>query len=185
MTRPMAGFHGKLPGVGDFVQRRVPGDFVEPWDRHWQMRLAAMADRDGDDWRQRFLAIPATRFALASHVCGPRAWVGVVAPSRDRAGRVYPLVIAASLPSAADGWPPLPGGMWFRMAEDALRDAVGDVGPEAFDVAVSSLPEPSPTSGAWDTPRPDAARALGWRGDDPGAGVFTHGLPDFNEESIA
>ena len=32
MPTAAAGFFGKLPCAGDFVQRRLPGDFVEEWD---------------------------------------------------------------------------------------------------------------------------------------------------------
>ena len=43
LTAP--GFWGKLPAAGDFVGRRLPAAFVEPWDRwvsrHLVPRLAA------------------------------------------------------------------------------------------------------------------------------------------------
>ena len=30
------GWYGKIPGTGDFIARRVPGTFSEPWDRWLQ-----------------------------------------------------------------------------------------------------------------------------------------------------
>ena len=36
MSHEMAqglGFYGKLPYVGDFVSRRLPGEFIRPWDQ--------------------------------------------------------------------------------------------------------------------------------------------------------
>ncbi|TIU04376.1 MAG: type VI secretion system-associated protein TagF, partial [Mesorhizobium sp.] len=29
----LPGFYGKMPATGDFVTRRLPGDFVRAWDR--------------------------------------------------------------------------------------------------------------------------------------------------------
>ena len=36
-----AGFFGKLPGTGDFVQRRLPASFVDVWDRRFEQAVSA------------------------------------------------------------------------------------------------------------------------------------------------
>ena len=41
MPTSVAGFFGKLPCAGDFVQRRLPSAFVEGGDRHFEEAVAA------------------------------------------------------------------------------------------------------------------------------------------------
>jgi type VI secretion system protein ImpM len=85
------GFFGKLPGTGDFVTRGLPSAFVKSWDcwltRHLAPRLACDAP------------------PLYFHRPGTPAFTGVVVPSRDSAGRLFPLTLAAEcrdgLPAAA------------------------------------------------------------------------------------
>jgi type VI secretion system protein ImpM len=177
-----AGFHGKLPGAGDFVQRRLPAAFVDPWDRAWQAALADLAERQGDGWRDRFLAMPAWRFVLATSVCGPWPWMGVVAASADSVGRAFPLVVAVPSTPDACGWPGLPSGRWFAAVERCLCDGRRSGTPEAFDASVRSLPDALAPSAAWRTPQGGSMRALWWRGDDPHAGVWRPGLPDDIDE---
>jgi len=173
-----AGFHGKLPGTGDFVQRRLPTAFVDTWDRAWQASLARLAERHGDGWRERFLGMPSWRFALASSVCGPLPWVGVVMSSSDSVGRVFPLVIASPSTPDACGWPGLPSVRWFVAAERCLCESRGDGTPVAFDARVCALPDVHAMSAMWRAPQGGSMRALWWRGDDPHAGTWRRGLPD-------
>jgi len=87
LTAP--GFWGKLPAAGDFVGRRLPAPFVRHWDR----------------WVTRHL-VP--RLAGLDVLCfharppGAPAMTGVVLPSADRAGRRFPLTLAAPLAGPAD-----------------------------------------------------------------------------------
>ncbi|SEM93277.1 type VI secretion system protein ImpM [Luteibacter sp. UNCMF331Sha3.1] len=182
LVPPAAGFHGKLPGAGDFVQRRLPAAFVDPWDRAWEASLAGLAERHGDGWRERFLDMPSWRFALASSVCGPLPWVGVVTPSTDRVGRVFPLVIASPSTPDACGWPGLPSTRWFAAVERCLCHGRADGTPAAFDAIVSSLPDARAMSGGWRAPRGGSMHALWWRGDDPHAGTWRAGLPEDIDE---
>ena len=87
-----AGCYGKLPSLGDFVSRRLPRSFVQPWDAWLQRALAASRARLGAGWLETYLASPFWRFALAPGLCGPEAWVGVLMPSTDRVGRTFPRV---------------------------------------------------------------------------------------------
>jgi len=179
MSRILIGFHGKLPRVGDFVQRRLPGVFVEPWEKATQAALAAASAAIGDAWRGPFLASPPWRFALAAEVCGRHPWVGVMAPSYDRVGRVYPLVLATSLPLAMNGWPHTPAGEWFDLLDEVIARGVEGIDVTAFDASVATLPEPHAAStqhlpGAVDS----TLRSRWWRGADPAKGFGLPGLPD-------
>ncbi|NRF67180.1 type VI secretion system-associated protein TagF [Aquincola sp. S2] len=99
LTRSI-GWYGKLPWVGDFVGQGLP------WQRLW------------DEWLQRGLpAAEATLGSAALRNCvrgmAPwqglllpadgqgMGWCGIVAGSRDRVGRVFPLLLAEGVPRAA------------------------------------------------------------------------------------
>lgn len=171
-----------MPGTGDFVQRRLPAAFVDVWDGAWQASLAGLAERHGHGWRERFLGMPAWRFALASAVCGPLPWVGVVAASADSVGRVFPLVIATLSTPDACGWPGLPQARWFVAAERCLCEGGRERTPTMFDASVCALPDARATSAIGRAPQGGSMRTLWWRGDDPHAGTWRRGLPDDIDE---
>lgn len=93
------GWYGKLPASGDFVTRRLPPSFIEPWDAWLNAMLAGSRERMGDAWRDAFLSAPAWRFVLAPGIIGPQAWAGLIVPSVDSVGRYFPLTVASALPS--------------------------------------------------------------------------------------
>lgn len=95
------GFYGKLPAAGDFVTRTLPGAFVAPWDDWLQRSLLASRAQLGERWTAIYLESPLWRFALQPNICGPSAWTGVLMPSVDRAGRYFPLTLAAPIDGAA------------------------------------------------------------------------------------
>ena len=131
MPRPdliLPGFFGKLPQAGDFVTRGLPAGFVRFWDPWCARHLAA-----------RLPEGPALRFALAR---GPLRATGVVLASADRAGRRFPLTVAAPGPAAAD--PP-----WFAaVAVVAAAAARGELGPDALDTRLRDLPVPAAEAAA-------------------------------------
>lgn len=89
------GFYGKLPCRGDFVQRRVPREFVEPWDVWLQECLTLSRSQLQERWLEAYLVSPIWRFALAGGVCGAAAYAGVLLPSVDLVGRYFPLTLVA------------------------------------------------------------------------------------------
>lgn len=138
--RPAAGFFGKLPATGDFVSRGLPDGFRRAWDG-WITRHVAPRLREG-------AALPegGLRFRLTS---GGRAAAGVILPSQDSAGRVFPLCLiltADALPGPADLDP------WCDAAVLAARDS-----PDGLWLALDELPPPA---GA---PAAEAPPLLLWR----------------------
>jgi type VI secretion system protein ImpM len=140
-TADAAGFFGKLPSAGDFVQRRLPVAFVDAWDRHFEYAMAALPDALGGAWKHSFQAAPAWRFMLPAGVCGGHAMAGVMLPSGDRVGRCFPLVIATRIPHAPGqgAWHEDKG--WYAQAERMGVDASTDPawGVELFDAQVRTL----------------------------------------------
>ena len=95
------GWYGKLPSSGDFVTRRLPSSFIEPWDAWLNAMISGSRERLGAGWREAFLSAPAWRFVLAPGVLGLQGWAGLIVPSVDSVGRFFPLTVASGLSTRA------------------------------------------------------------------------------------
>lgn len=95
------GWYGKLPALGDFARRRLPPEFVEPWDRWLQQCLQASRTTLADTWLEHYLGAHVWHFVLMPGVIGPTGWAGVLMPSVDRVGRYFPLTLCTGLPAKA------------------------------------------------------------------------------------
>jgi type VI secretion system protein ImpM len=93
------GIYGKLPSHGDFLQRRVPPEFLTPWDDWLQGGIAASRAALAGQWTDTYLTSPVWRFALSASACGRAAVAGLMAPSVDRVGRFFPLTLMWRLPA--------------------------------------------------------------------------------------
>jgi type VI secretion system protein ImpM len=139
-----AGLYGKLPDKGDFISRRLPRGFVEPWDAWLQQGIEKSREQLGADWLEAYLKAPLWRFGLVPGVCGKDGVTGVVMSSADRVGRHFPLTLAALLPRHAR-----PAQIfsrcraWFDSAEFLLLEALAQPFDfEAFDRQVCQLGSP-------------------------------------------
>lgn len=116
------GFFGKLPRAGDFVSRRLPSAFVGFWD----------------PWVSRYLAgRPGFPPLCFLHPATPVGSVtGAVLPSRDRAGRRFPLTLAAfgAVPVATEWYTAL-----LALGGAAAR---GDLDAEALATGLETLTPP-------------------------------------------
>lgn len=130
----IAGFYGKMPATGDFVARRLPGDFVRVWDRWLAQHIVPLFGLKAwpTDTALRFLAGPASFGAS----------MGIIVQSADRVGRQFPLSIVARLAEA-----PLKlayADVWFEGIENAAFGAqLGELTPDELDAALTALPLPA------------------------------------------
>ena len=99
------GYYGKLPTHGDFVNYNLPRCFTEVWDQWLQECLVYWRKTFQGDWMVNYLTMPAHRFILSPGIAGETHWYGVLLPSRDRAGRLFPFTVCIPLP--ADGTDPI------------------------------------------------------------------------------
>ncbi|MEX3899866.1 type VI secretion system-associated protein TagF [Paraburkholderia sp. BR10954] len=156
------GFFGKLPGAGDFVQRRLPPAFVQSWDRHFQRAIETGRREFGAHWHAAWRQGAAWRFVLPAAVCGNLTWCGLVGPAHDRLGRAFPMVLAA--PCGGDIATLLCNHAWFDALERVYRGAQDEaLSVETFDARVAALPGPQMRA----QPATDMAalwRALPWNG---------------------
>ncbi|WGS86509.1 type VI secretion system-associated protein TagF [Methylomonas sp. UP202] len=134
------GFFGKVPALGDFVSRRLPRQFIDPWDQWLQGSLRASQEMLGDQWLSLFLVSPIWRFTLSPGLCGPSAWAGVMMPSVDRVGRYYPLTLAQAVDANAVSAMFLPESDWFsRLEEAALAGLAEQFDLDGFDREILAI----------------------------------------------
>lgn len=129
----LPGFYGKMPATGDFVTRRLPGDFVRVWDRWLALNIVPLFE--AESWPAekalRFLAGPGSFGACA----------GIVLKSADRVGRQFPLSVVVVLPQAALKF--AYADAWFDAIETAaLAAQQGGLTPDDLDAALAALPVP-------------------------------------------
>lgn len=183
-----SGFFGKIPNRGDFVRNGLPPDFVAALDDWWQHVLPASRQIIGEGWVDAWMEAPLWRFALAPGCCGAGAAVGLWLPSTDKAGRLFPLTIAAVAPR----WRELASfGDFLDAAEQIGLSALErDIAPEDLTAAIakaavagsSVIDEPATGATVWWTDgsplvRPTRKRFQGM----PTAGSFAEMLKDKEE----
>ncbi len=165
-VRPVrVGFFGKLPSRGDFVRRGLSQAVVGAWDDWVQ---SVMPARRSDSFNGQWWAMRAWRFAFDPGICGPCPASGVLLPSADSVGRLFPLLIAAEAAGACQPF--------LDMAEDAGVEAVRTVmQPEALATRLNQIPCPP---GCLSATSPPVARW--WQQGRPGGTQQVQGpaLPD-------
>jgi type VI secretion system protein ImpM len=169
------GFLGKLPARGDFCMRGLPRGFCDAWDAWLAAVMPGSREILGPGWLPAWLEAPIWRFALPPGQCGGEAVTGVLLPSVDRAGRHWPLTLAAIIPEL--GAAPAPEDGWLDTLEAAGLEAVlSDATPDDIAALLAVAPPafaPDGAAASWWTagaprvaPRRFAAGAL------PGPAAF-------------
>lgn len=90
------GWYGKLPAAGDFVRRRLSSDVVNWWHRWLELGLPIL--KANYSRQTMFFHAPIWNFALPASHGSNMVQLGCIAPSRDRVGRLYPLLVSLYLP---------------------------------------------------------------------------------------
>lgn len=145
MKTTAVGFYGKIPTVGDFVQRRLAASFVDAWDEWLQAGIAVSREQLGDAWLDCYLGAPIWRFVISGGLCGSDAHAGILVPSVDRVGRYYPLTFAITVPNGSVFNTVFPSDdSWFvdleRVALDVLKQDAFCV--ETLDAALLNIALP-------------------------------------------
>lgn len=123
---PAAGFFGKIPSRGDFIRRGLSSSLIDVWEAWVGQAIGASRALLGDGWDEAWMVAPVWRFTLADGVCGTAPVLGLMMPSVDRVGRLYPLMIAVELTGQTGMPDPDEGLAFLDLAEDAGRDALAD-----------------------------------------------------------
>lgn len=140
----VTGFYGKLPSLGDFITRRLPAQFVQPWDHWLRGSVAASQAQLAASWLDHYLTSPLWRFALSPGIAGQAGWVGVLMPSVDRVGRYFPLTLASPLPPGSNPYRALCATDWLERAESIALSSLADgFDLDAFDTEILALGAPA------------------------------------------
>nr|WP_155123232.1 type VI secretion system-associated protein TagF [Burkholderia ubonensis] len=118
-------WYGKIPGAGDFVNRRLPHTLAGWWERWLQQGMAALRQRGADEIARHYTVAPVWNFLIPAGAGAACVQPGCVAPSCDRVGRYYPVLVTLPL-STADYWSELPDAadaFYWRIGS-ALLDAI-------------------------------------------------------------
>jgi type VI secretion system protein ImpM len=134
------GFFGKVRTHGDFVSRRLPPEFVTPWDERLQEGMLFARQTFGAQWLPIYLNAPLWCFVTGAGVCGAKAWAGVLMPGVDRVGRYFPFTIAVPLEGGElAGWLGSAQAWFDAAAQLALSTLAADFVLERFDAQLTEL----------------------------------------------
>jgi type VI secretion system protein ImpM len=152
------GWYGKLAGLGDFAQRRLPTAWVATCDAWLSEAMRSGHEVLGERWLDVYLTAPLLRFAWAPEVIDAHWWFGLLMPSCDSVGRYFPLLIAQSRTRPPEDRIALDHlELWFdHLGQAAMQTLHG--GSRSVDDLEATLQEappwPTPTRG----PAPTAPR---------------------------
>jgi type VI secretion system protein ImpM len=155
LTVSPPGLFGKISTRGDFLSRRVPACIRVDWEQWLAELTVAVGEASGLSFAEEWFAAPVWRFRLGKAMVPPHGAAGVLIPSSDRVGRLFPFTIigAVSETMTAD---------WMARAEAlALRALWEDADPDTLDAELIRL-GPPPTPGPDEQPGPPAANQSLW-----------------------
>ena len=131
------GYFGKFPALGDFVRGYVGRAFVEAWDAFLQQGFLSSRADLGAGWSAAYQTAPIWRFALGEAVIKGGPYYGVMMPSQDAVGRLFPLTLVAQGTPA-----PLDDDAVFRPVEDAALNMLDSLrGKPELEAMLATLPE--------------------------------------------
>jgi len=120
-----AGYYGKLPMRGDFIQRNMSPDFVNTWDNWLQSVIATSRHNLGHDWLDSYLVAPIWRYLIPQH--SKSYQLGVMLPSVDKVGRYFPFTIGINIIPLSDAAHIITSNKeWFDMAETIALQALDE-----------------------------------------------------------
>lgn len=122
----MAGFFGKLPAKGDFVDRDLPQPVKAKLDDWFQQGMhQAYKVLVDTNWEQIYTRGPIWHFYISSGVLDDQAWLGVWLPSIDESERKFPLTVLAPIDGELTGVDDLEEYQdWLLGCQELLIEAV-------------------------------------------------------------
>jgi type VI secretion system protein ImpM len=147
------GVFGKLPALGDFVTRGLPASFTDIWHA-WLVRgLADAREILGRRFEAAYMSAPVWRLAVPCGIAGPHSAAGILLPSVDAVGRLFPLTLVMTAATSIAFSDLLAGADWFDELEEAGRAALSeDLTVNAWFERLTGLAPPidaATSTGAW------------------------------------
>lgn len=159
--RALPAWYGKLPGAGDFAERRMPRALAQSWERWFACGISLLSDGAGQASSDPYAHAPIWHFAVPAGAGAGSVQFGCIAPSFDRVGRRYPLLAAHLFD--LEGFT-LDAASWASERLAALGETLAQAiahayGPEQFDRALEDRLSAVPSGGDDDRSR---AKAQAW-----------------------
>lgn len=137
---------GKIPAHGDFVCRGMAAGEQAEFDQALSASIHAAQERFGEGYREAFLCTPPWRCVTPAEggFLG-----GAIAPSMDRAERLFPLFLARRCNSRAEA------GGYAQACEDLLFRAIPELWPvdrlmtEAEELEAAGSPDAAEPEDGW------------------------------------
>lgn len=164
-------WYGKLPSAGDFISRRMPYGLQQFWDAWLAAGMESLKERHPVSGWAVWGAMPKWAFLLPCQAGVPIAQLGVLAPSCDRVGRVFPfLTTTAIVPDNAAHVLPRAGLItlaWGAVIAEAqsARSMVETVDARLAEALITHLGDDIPTfDGDVTLPQGVSPASLPWPG---------------------
>lgn len=110
--------------------------FIDAWDTFLQEGFLASREALNERWREAYQTAPIWRFALGEAVIKGGPYYGVMMPSQDAVGRLFPLTLIAQGPPA-----PLSDDGFFIPVEDAALNMLDSLrGKLELEAMLAALP---------------------------------------------
>lgn len=93
-----SGYYGSINSEPERIQHNVGRNFVNVWSDWTDLLIDHMDLERNLSVISKYLGGPSYRYALSKGVCGERAYIGVVIPNVDKAGKPSPFTVCAMLP---------------------------------------------------------------------------------------
>ncbi len=120
-----AGYFGKLPQRGDFIQRNMSAEFVHTWDAWLQSVISISRHNLGHQWLDYYLVSPIWRYLIPQQ--SKTYQLGVMLPSVDKVGRYFPFTISANIVPINDAARVIcKNKEWFDKAENIALQALDE-----------------------------------------------------------
>jgi type VI secretion system protein ImpM len=112
------GLYGKHPSADDFLRLNASGAEVR-WLDEWLSGALPAAERLVPEWESVYARFPSVSFICGGAGKSTTYLLGAMAPSTDRIGRQYPLILFAEVDETAilDGYPGVPHERFLEEAE--------------------------------------------------------------------
>lgn len=134
---------GKLPFRGDFIRVGTKEGDADRWLDWMSEGAGSLRSQWGDQFGDRFVKMPFWRFAIALPSAAMSS-VGIMAPSTDSLGRLFPVVCGGYYPQAAESTAILARcATWLDGLEEVVcRLLAPDCGDDDFAKLMGQVPAP-------------------------------------------
>lgn len=118
------GWYGKIPSHGDFLNIRLPRNFVTSWSTWINEAIVSSRADLGDRWLDLYFLLRPWRYFLPRNLIDENLWLGILAHSLDSVGRCYPVTLVSSV--SAEEAMVIDHFAWFQRLETFTSKIVDD-----------------------------------------------------------